>query len=110
MYQGLSTDLANGDVAKFIFGASVILHLSQRLFTPGPQIFMDNYSTTYQIMDFLKTKGIHAAGTIRLHRFNKPPLLSDPVMCEKKERDCSDDVTSIYDHIVIVKWLDNPRT
>jgi hypothetical protein len=73
------------------FGASVILHLSQRLFTPGPQIFMDNYSTTYQIMEFFKTtKGINAAdGTYRLNRFNKPPLLSDPVM-KRKERDCSD--------------------
>jgi hypothetical protein len=88
---------------------SVILHLSQRLFTPGPQIFMDNYITTYQIMEFLKTKGINSAGTIRLIRFNKPPLLSDPVI-KKKERDCSDDVTSLDDHIVIVKWLDDSQT
>jgi hypothetical protein len=95
MYQGSSTELDNGDVAKFGFGASVVIHLSQRLSTPGHQIFMDNYFTTYQILELLKTKGMNAAGTIREKRFNKLPLLSDPVM-KKRERGYSDEVTSLY--------------
>jgi hypothetical protein len=67
---------------------------------------MDNYFTTYQILELLKTKGMNAAETIRVNRFNKPPLLSDPVM-KKKERGYSDEVTNLNGHIVIVKWLDN---
>jgi hypothetical protein len=63
MYQGSSTELGNGDVATF--GASVVLHLTQRLSTPGHQIFMGNYLTTCQILELLKTKGMNAAGTIR---------------------------------------------
>jgi hypothetical protein len=82
MYQGSSTELGNDEGAKF--GTSVVLHLSQRLSTPGHQIFMDNYFTTYQILELLKTKGMNAAGTIRVNRFNKPPHLSDPVT---KKRD-----------------------
>jgi hypothetical protein len=46
---------------------------------------MDNYFTTFQIMELLKSKGMNAAGTNRVNRFNKPPLLSDLVM-KKKER------------------------
>jgi hypothetical protein len=80
MYQGSSTEPGNGDVAEFGFSASVVLHLSQCLSSPGHQIIMDNYFTTYQILELLKTKGMNAAETIRVNRFNKPPLLSDPVM------------------------------
>jgi hypothetical protein len=49
--------------------------------------------TTYQILELLKTKGMNAAGTIRVNRFHKPPLLSDPVM-KKSEHGYSDEVTS----------------
>jgi hypothetical protein len=47
---------------------------------------MNIYSMTYQILDLLKTKGMNAAGTIRVNRFNKPPLLSNPDVMKKKER------------------------
>jgi hypothetical protein len=93
MYQGSSTELGNDDVAKF--GTSVVLHLSQRLSTPEHQIFMDNYFTTYQILELLKPKGMNAAGTIRVNRFNKPPHLSDPVT-KRRERGYSDEVTNLY--------------
>jgi hypothetical protein len=56
---------------------------------------MDNHVTTYQILELLKTKGMNAAGTIRLNRLNKPPLLSDPVM-KKREHGYSVEVTSLY--------------
>jgi hypothetical protein len=91
MCQGLSTELANGDVAKC---ASLILHLYQRLLTPGDQIFMDKYFTTYQILKLLKTKSVNAVGTIRVNMFNKPPLLSGPVMKNKNKK--------------INQWHDNP--
>jgi hypothetical protein len=84
MYQVSLTELGNGDVAKF--GASVVL--------PGHHIFMDNYFTTYHILELLKTKGMNAAGTIWVNSFNKPPLFSDPVM-QKKRRGYSDKVTSL---------------
>jgi Transposase IS4 len=68
------------NLGKFGFGASVVLHLSQRLAEPGHQLYMDNYFTTYQTLELLKAKDINAAGTIRMNRFNKSPLLSDLCM------------------------------
>jgi Transposase IS4 len=106
MYQGSSTELNRDNLAKFGLGASVVLHLSQRLTNLGHQIFMDNFFTTYQILEVLKAVGTNAAGTIRVNRFNKPPFLSDPVM-KKKGRGFSDEVTSLDEKIVLVKWLDN---
>jgi hypothetical protein len=92
MYQGLSTEHANGGVVKFGFGASVVLHLSQRLFTSGH----------YQITELLKTKGINAAATILVNRFNKSPFPSDPVM---KKNSYSDEVTrwSHYNRHMVVQ-------
>jgi Transposase IS4 len=106
MYQGSSTELHRENLAKYGHGASVVLHLSQRLTKPGHQIYMDNFFTTYQVLELLKAKEINAAGTIRVNRFNKPPILSDQVM-KKKRRGFSDEVTSLDEKIVLVKWLDN---
>jgi hypothetical protein len=48
----------------------------------------------HQILELLKTKGMNAAGMIRVNRFNKPPLISDSEM-KKKELGYSDQVTSL---------------
>jgi hypothetical protein len=78
---------------------------------------MDNYFTTYQILELLKTKGMNAAGTIRVNRFNKPPLLSDSVM-KKKERGYGEEVTSLeacsslevdLDMVESVRQLEHPH-
>jgi hypothetical protein len=58
-------------------------------------------STSYQILDLLKTKGTNAAGTIRVNSFTKPPVM------KKKERGYSDEVISHDGRIVIVKCVDN---
>jgi hypothetical protein len=47
MYQGASTEFNRDNLAKYGLGASVVLHLSQRLTDHGHKIFMDNFFTTY---------------------------------------------------------------
>jgi hypothetical protein len=106
MYQGSSTELSTDNLNKLGFGASIILHLSQRLSKAGHNLFMDNFFTTYQGLEILKAKNINAAGTIRTNRFSKPPLLTDFEM-KKKTRGHSDQVVSRDGEIVVVKWLDN---
>lgn len=70
-YEGASTEL-NGDMLRTLgFGASVVLHLTERIpvGAPGHSLFFDNYFTTYKILEILRNKGIAAAGTMSFDFF-----------------------------------------
>lgn len=106
MYQGGSTELKPSNLKTYGFCASVVLHLAERLNRPGHQLYYDNYFSNYQLLEVLKAKGVNVAGTIRLDRFGKPPLISDKDLA-KKGRGNSDSVVSDDGKIVVVKWQDN---
>lgn len=106
VYQGSSTELSPSNLKKFGFCASVVLHLVERLKRRGHQLYYDNYFSSYQALEILKAKGINVAGTIRLDRFVKPPLLSDKDL-SKNGRGFSDSVVSADGTVVVVKWQDN---
>jgi len=104
-YQGKSTEINKETLTKFGHGASVVLHLIERISKSGHHLFFDNFFSSYLLFTELKDKGILAAGTIRINRFFQPPIMNDKEM-KKKERGFSEEVVS-PDGIVIVKWLDN---
>lgn len=106
MYQGNTTELSEADVQNFGFCATVVLHLAARLQSPGHNLYYDNYFSNYYILEILKSKGINVAGTIRVNRFGKPPLLSDKEMMKKGRGSC-DSVVSENGKVTIVKWQDN---
>lgn len=106
LYQGKTTELDQTNMKKFGQGASVVLHLINRIHKPGHHLFYDNYFSSYNLLQMLKSKNILAAGTIRVNRFNKPPLLTDKEI-SKRPRGSSDQVVSRDGDIVLVKWLDN---
>lgn len=106
LYQGSSTDISKVHMKKFGFAATTVLHLVQRLKSRGHTLFFDNFFTTYQVLEILHAKGINAAGTVRVNRMNKPPLLTDKEL-QAKGRGHADSVTSRDGKIVLVKWQDN---
>lgn len=77
IYQGASTGLNANHLATFGLGASTILHLCERIKKEGHKLYYDNYFSSYQLLQVLKSKKIFAAGTVRVNRFSKPPLLDD---------------------------------
>jgi hypothetical protein len=65
LYQSISTVLSLDNLKKFGFGASVVLHLVNRL-NNGHKLYYDNFFSSYQLLEVLKYKGINAAGPIYL--------------------------------------------
>lgn len=106
IYQGATTELSKQSKKILGHGAAVVTHLSQRIQTPNHKLFFDNFFTTYNVLELLAEKKIHAAGTARVGRFAKPPLKTDKQM-SKKGRGSHDEVRSRDGQVVLVKWFDN---
>lgn len=87
-------------------GAVVVCHLSQRITNTNHKLYFDNYFTTYNVLEVLAEKNIHAAGTASACRFAKPPFMSDKDM-SRKERGNYEEVVSRDGRVVLVKWFDN---
>lgn len=104
-YQGSTTEFDPRMLDKFGSGATMVLHLAQRIQNSGHKLFFDNYFSTFQLFEVLAQKKIYAAGTIRLDRFAKP-FSTDGDM-KKKVRGHSEEVVSSDRSVVCVKWFDN---
>jgi hypothetical protein len=107
IYQGASTEIKKIYQA-FGSGAATVMQLVERLKanqTGRYALYFDNYFSTYNLFQYLESKGIMAIGTLRINRFQNPPLKSDKQM--KREGRGSCDSTVSNDGIVITKWYDN---
>lgn len=105
-YQGDSTEFDRTVLANFGLGATIVIHLANRIENSGHKLFFDNYFSTFQLFEILTQKQIYAAGTIRLDRFAKPPFNVDSDM-KKKGRGSSDQIVSSDGTVACVKWYDN---
>ena len=83
LYQGKASGISEQNIKRFGFGASVVLHLSDRLKHPGHQLYFDNFFSSYNLFEILRHNKINAAGTVRINRFVSPPLLNDKEMKKK---------------------------
>ena len=70
------------------------------------KLYFDNWFTTLPLLQFLKMKGIHAAGTIRTNRIKCCPLQANKDL-EKLGRSALDYRTDSNSGLVVAKWLDN---
>ncbi|KAG5886794.1 hypothetical protein JTB14_009427 [Gonioctena quinquepunctata] len=103
----ISYSTNENNLKKYGQGASVVLHLSERLGTGnGDKLYYDNYFSSYDLFILLKDKNIYAAGTIRTNRFFKPPLMTVKEM-KKKNRGFSEEIVYEKENVVIVKRFDN---
>lgn len=105
-YQGDSTEFDRTILANFGLGATVVLHLTNRINRSGHKLFFDNYFSTFPLYQILAQKKIYAAGTIRIDRFAKPPFKSDADM-RKMGRGSSDEIVSSDGTVTCIKWYDN---
>lgn len=106
IYQGSTTELDAQNKKLFGLGASVVLHLCDRIKSEGHKLYYDNYFSSYHLLQVLKHRKIFAAGTVRVNRFFSPTLMHDSEI-RKKERGFSDQVVSRDNNVVLTKWLDN---
>ncbi|KAJ8938648.1 hypothetical protein NQ314_011387 [Rhamnusium bicolor] len=81
IYQGASTGLDADNLKTFGLGASVVLHLSERIQGEGHKLYYENY-------------------------FCKPPLLHDKEL-KKRGRGSYDELTTKNGDVALVKWMDN---
>ena len=105
VYQGKSTGLDESNIKNYGQGAAVILHLCRVIRQPYHRLYFDNYFSSYALFKQLYEMNIYAAGTIRINRFAKPPVMSD-LELKKKGRGWCDEAVS-QDNIVLIKWNDN---
>ena len=54
LYQGASTGLDALHLKEFGFGATIVLHLSERIHNEGHKLYYDNYFSSYQLLQILK--------------------------------------------------------
>ncbi|RXM37322.1 PiggyBac transposable element-derived protein 3 [Acipenser ruthenus] len=105
LYQGATTELSEESKKRMGHGAAVVLHLSQRISDPNHKLYFDNYFTTYNVIEVLTDKRIHAAETARICRFANPPLKSDKEM-SKKERGNNPDINyPVCYREVVAAWI-----
>ena len=57
-----------GDVVQKVLEGSVVKKLSLPIQNKNYCLYMDNYFISVLLLDYLKTKGIHACGTINASR------------------------------------------
>lgn len=105
-YQGSTTEFDQDLLSTFGSGATMVLHLANRIDRRGHKLFFDNYFSTFPLFEILSQKHIYAAGTVRLNRFSQPPFSPDSEM-KKRGRGCSEEVVSSDGAVVCVKWFDN---
>lgn len=105
-YQGSTTEFDSKMLSTFGLGATMVLHLANRIDKSGHKLFFDNYFSTFPLFQILAQKQIYAAGTVRLDRFCKPPFSTDKEM-KKKGRGSCEEVISADDSVTVVKWYDN---
>uniref|UniRef100_A0A3B1ICF6 PiggyBac transposable element-derived protein domain-containing protein n=1 Tax=Astyanax mexicanus TaxID=7994 RepID=A0A3B1ICF6_ASTMX len=93
LHQGTTMELSQQHRKQLGLGAGVVYHLSQRITEANHKLYFDNYFTSYNLLELLAERKIHAAGTARVSRFARPPLQSDKEMAKKPRGSC-DEVVS----------------
>lgn len=106
LYQGKSTEIDRNIMSRYGLGASIVLHLSQNTVSPGTRMYIDNFFTTYHLLQTLKRMSINTAGTARVNRFAKPPFMSEKDLM-RRGRGAMQELTSSDNDIVLVRWFDN---
>ncbi|KAM4580374.1 piggyBac transposable element-derived protein 3-like [Odontesthes bonariensis] len=106
LHQGTTMELPQELRKQLGLAAGVVYHLSQRITEANHKLYFDNYFTTYNLLELLAERKIHAAGTARVSRFARPPLLSDKEMAKKPRGSCAQ-VVSRDGKVALVKWYDS---
>lgn len=91
-----------GDTVQKDLGGSVVKNLTLPIQNKNHCLYMDNYFTSVPLLSYLKTKGIHACGTINSSRKYLPKLKPDSAL---KIGDYDWKISDQND-MSIIKWKD----
>jgi hypothetical protein len=94
---------ADEEDEEFGLGEKVIGTMVDDIHDKHHQVYFDNYFSSIPFMEYLKTKGFDACGTIRTNRKALPVGIKNDKVFERGEFDSP--VSSKY--ILYVKWKDN---
>lgn len=108
LFQGANTKLDEMTKNNLGFGGAVVMKLTEHVEPQKHFLYFDNYFSSYNLFHALEKKRIYAVGTVRVNRFEKPPLLSDKEMA-KLERGSSFEIRSSVPNskVGLLKWFDN---
>ena len=104
VYQGKNTEVEHEENTE-VFGLSekVVSTMVDDLHDKHHQVYFDNYFSSIPLMEYLKTKGVDACGTIRSNRKALPVGIKNDKALERGEFDYQVSTKGI----LYVKWNDN---
>ncbi|XP_008189593.1 piggyBac transposable element-derived protein 3-like [Acyrthosiphon pisum] len=105
LYQGMSTNINEELQKNFGLGGAIVVCLTQNISENRHFLYFDNFFSSYNLFYALLQKKIYAAGTVRLNRFFKPPMMPDKQI-SNLGRGTSFEITSKLG-ISLLKWFDN---
>ncbi|KAF0690958.1 Uncharacterized protein FWK35_00038029, partial [Aphis craccivora] len=91
-----------GDAVQIDLGGSVVKNLSLPIQNKNHCLYMDNFFTSVPLLNYLKTKKIHACGTIKALRKYSPKMKPDSTL---KIGDYDWEMSDQND-VSIIKWKD----
>lgn len=109
-YGGSSTffDTTFDEVEKTLGTSAQFVTVLCRTIPDGlhSQVFMDNFFTSIELIEYLKSKNLHVLGTIRKDRLRNCTLLGEKEL-KKRGRGSYDSKTAQDAGITVVSWVDN---
>ncbi len=104
VYQGKNTELEHEENTEvFGLGEKVVNTMVDDLHDKHHQVYFDNNFSSIPLMEYLKTKGVDACGTIRSNRKALPVGIKNDKALERGEFDYRVSTKGIF----YVKWNDN---
>ena len=106
VYQGKVSDASKSSAeddesSNFGLGENVVKEMTDDLLNKNHEVYFDNFFTSVPLMEYLKTNGVNAVGTVRTIR-KALPIGMDEVL---DRGECDYRVSK--DGLVMFKWQDN---
>ena len=106
-YQGARLRTCRSSAANFGLGESVVIDLISELpNSANYHIYMDNFFTSFRLLNHLFLNNIEATGVLRQNKLSNCPII-DPKQLMKKERGYSQQLFDETNNLTIVGWKDS---
>jgi len=90
-----------GSATELTLGERIVSQLTSNL-TPASLVAFDNFFTTVNLLEMLRSKDIYAVGTVRVNRRGLPAMMK-----EKEKLSRGEFTYRTKGNIAAIKWMDN---
>ena len=94
--------LGGNGQAGLALGGNVVRKLTEKLCGQNYIVIFDNFFTSHDLLDYLKSKSVLACGTVRPNRKGLPSLAVDKCLSRGQH-----DFRTTPEGLLYVKWNDN---